>query len=122
MIRNADRLHWADYVVFGLTIALSCGIGLYYALKGGKRNTQNEYFLGSREMKPLPIALSIVVTLLSSILVLGVPAEIYVYGTQFWMYTLGIMVACVISPLLFIPLLYPLQLTSSYEVSKSYFL
>jgi hypothetical protein len=51
-------------------------------------------------------------------LILGSPAEIYTEGTQYFIYVFGIMLACLLAAQLFVPLLYPLKLTSSFEVSN----
>ena len=74
---NADhQFHLADYAVFGTTIAISLGIGVYYALSGGKQRTTSEYFVGNRKMAILPVAISLMVSFESSIMMLGTPAEV----------------------------------------------
>ncbi|WAR28029.1 SC5A8-like protein [Mya arenaria] len=73
---NPDHIfHIADYVIFGATIAISLGIGLYYALSGGKQRTTSEYFVGNRQMTIIPVAISLMVSFESSIMMLGTPAE-----------------------------------------------
>lgn len=109
--------HWFDYVVFCAVLVASCAIGLFYAFTGGKQKTQQEFLMANRQMKTLPVAISILVSFNSAIVILGAPAEVYLYGTQYWMYSFGIALACVLASVLFVPLLYPLKLTSSYEVS-----
>ncbi|KAH3807557.1 hypothetical protein DPMN_135902 [Dreissena polymorpha] len=77
---NPDHLfHWADYLIFFITIAVSLGIGIYYALSGGKQRTTSEYFVGNRRMAILPVAISLMVTFESSIMMLGTPAEVHVF-------------------------------------------
>ena len=74
---NADhQFHLADYAVFGTTIVISLGIGVYYALSGGKQRTTSEYFVGNRKMAILPVAISLMVSFESSIMMLGTPAEV----------------------------------------------
>ena len=67
-------------------------------------------------MSTIPVAMSICVSFISAILILGAPAEMYMYGTQYWLTWIGLTIASVLAALLFVPLLYPLKLTSSYEV------
>ena len=67
-------------------------------------------------MNWLPVGLSIMVTFTSAVLYVGVPAEVYIYGVSFVLFGFGIFMSMVITVLLFVPLLYPLKLTSTYEV------
>ena len=57
------------------------------------------------------------VTFVTAIGMLGAPAEMYAYGTQFVMHIIAAALGCVYGAVLFVPLLYPLKLTSSFEVS-----
>ena len=52
-------------------------LGLYHAFTGGKQKTLSEYYTGDRNLRTLPVALSILVSFVSAILVLGTPAEMY---------------------------------------------
>nr|KAG5692604.1 hypothetical protein BaRGS_030032 [Batillaria attramentaria] len=45
MVDPSHTFHIADYAVFGLTILISIGIGIYYALSGGRQRTTSEYLL-----------------------------------------------------------------------------
>ena len=106
----------ADYCVFGVTIAISLGIGIYHALAGGRQRTTSEYLMGNRQMKILPVALSLLVSFLDSAMMLGYPAETYVYGMSFWLSNFGVMIVMMLSVRLVVPLVHPLKLTSVYEV------
>ena len=107
-----------DYVIFATVVLISLAIGLYHAFTGDKQRTTGEYLMGNRNLKTIPVAMSILVSYVSSILVLGVPAEMYTRGTQLVLRTVGYCFACVISSLLFVPLFYRLNVTSSFEVSR----
>jgi sodium-coupled monocarboxylate transporter 8/12 len=54
---------------------------------------------------------------MSAILILGTPAEMYTAGTEYFIYLFGIILAIIIAAQVFVPLLYPLKLTSSFEVT-----
>ena len=71
-----NKIHIADYSVFGVSILISIAIGIYYALTGDKQRTTSEYLVGSRKMLVLPVAISLMVSLESSIMMLGLPAEV----------------------------------------------
>lgn len=77
MVNPAHQFLLADYCIFGATIIVSLGIGIYYALSGGKQRTTSEYFVGNRKMGILPVATSLLVSFESSIMMLGTPAEVH---------------------------------------------
>lgn len=113
-----------DWVLFAAMLAVSAGIGVFYALKdmfGKKANSTGEFLMGGRNMQLLPVAVSILVSFMSAILILGTPAEMYTAGTLYFMYLLGMILAIILSSALFVPLLYPLTLTSSFEVIRIFF-
>ena len=58
-----------DYCVFGGTLLLSLLIGVYHACRG--KQTNEDLLLGGRNMSILPVAVSIMVSFLSAILILG---------------------------------------------------
>ena len=58
-----------DYCVFGATLLLSLLIGVYHAVRG--KQTNEDLLLGGRSMSVLPVAVSIMVSFLSAILILG---------------------------------------------------
>ncbi|XP_059139448.1 sodium-coupled monocarboxylate transporter 1-like [Physella acuta] len=107
--------HIADYVVFGLTIVVSVGIGIYYAFSGGRQKTTSEYLVGGRSMSFIPVAISLLVSFESSIMMLGLPAEAYVYGMQLLMGNIGTLISQLLTIHLVVPLLHPLKITSAYE-------
>ena len=111
---NTD-FHWADWLIFSVFLCISLGIGLFQGLFGKQEATTESYHMGNRDFSIWPVALSLLSAFLSAILILGTPAEIYVEGTQYWVYVIGMMLSVVFATLLFVPLLYPLRLTSSYE-------
>ncbi|XP_062598235.1 sodium-coupled monocarboxylate transporter 1-like [Saccostrea cucullata] len=102
-----------DYVVFCITIAISLGIGVYYAIAGQK--TTSEYLVGGRQMKILPVAISLMVSFESSIMMLGFPAETYVYGMMFWLSNFGFLASCIMATRMVVPLVHPLRITSINE-------
>ena len=64
----------------------------------------------------IPVTLSMVVSVVSTNTLLGVPAEAYSYGIQFGLYSVGVMIATTLVGTFFIPLLFPLKMTSAHEV------
>ena len=81
---SGDVFHIADYVVFVITIVISLGIGIFYALSGGRQRTTSEFLVGNRKMTVLPVAISLMVSFESSIMMLGFPAEVYTFWNSIY--------------------------------------
>lgn len=108
-----------DYVVFSCLLAISAGIGVYHACAGGKQSTTKEFLLADKKMNVAPVAMSMLASFMSAITLMGNPAEIYNYGTQFFVIGLSYALVIPAAAHLYIPIFYNLNLTSAYEVSVS---
>ncbi|XP_029452124.1 sodium-dependent multivitamin transporter isoform X2 [Rhinatrema bivittatum] len=104
-----------DYIIFVFLLLLSSGIGLFHAFTGGKQRTTQEFLLADRSMSFLPVALSLLATFQSAVAILGVPSEIYRFGTEYWFLGCSYILGLVIPAHIFIPVFYRLKLTSTYE-------
>uniref|UniRef100_A0A2K6FTP8 Sodium-dependent multivitamin transporter n=2 Tax=Propithecus coquereli TaxID=379532 RepID=A0A2K6FTP8_PROCO len=104
-----------DYVVFILLLVLSLAIGLYHAFRGWGRHTVGQLLMADRKMGCLPVALSLLATFQSAVAILGVPSEIYRFGTQYWFLGCSYFLGLLIPAHIFIPIFYRLHLTSAYE-------
>ncbi|XP_058143740.1 sodium-dependent multivitamin transporter [Dasypus novemcinctus] len=111
----APTFSLADYVVFVLLLVLSLAIGLYHACRGWGRHTVGQLLMADRKMSCLPVALSLLATFQSAVAILGVPSEIYRFGTQYWFLGCSYLLGLLIPAHIFIPIFYRLRLTSAYE-------
>ncbi|XP_029532507.1 sodium-dependent multivitamin transporter-like [Oncorhynchus nerka] len=111
------QMHFStpDYVIFALLLVASTCIGLFYALSGGRQRTTQEFLLADRSMSCLPVSLSLLATFQSAVAILGVPSEIYTYGTQYWFLGVSYFLGLLVPAHVFIPVFYRLRLTSAYE-------
>ncbi|PAV64795.1 hypothetical protein WR25_01030 [Diploscapter pachys] len=116
-------LSWLDYAVFTFSILLSIGTGVYHAIKAhfflkgdhGKTTAKDEYLMGGRNMPSLPVALSLLTTFLSGILMLGMPAEIFQRGAQIWLnFTIGA-VSSLVTCFVFLPVFHKMKSTCLHE-------
>uniref|UniRef100_A0A8C9ZHN1 Solute carrier family 5 member 6 n=1 Tax=Sander lucioperca TaxID=283035 RepID=A0A8C9ZHN1_SANLU len=105
----------ADYVIFAVLLAASMGIGLYHALSGGRQRTTQEFLMADRSMRCLPVSLSLIASFQSAVAIIGVPAEIYTHGTQYWFIGCAYILGLLIPAHVFIPVLYRLRLSSTYQ-------
>ena len=57
----SPTLTWYDYIIFAGMLVLSTTIGIYFGCFGTKQSTIREYLMGSKNMKVVPIAVSVAV-------------------------------------------------------------
>ncbi|BFF91110.1 sodium-coupled monocarboxylate transporter 2 [Drosophila madeirensis] len=104
-----------DYVVFSLMLSISAAIGVYFGFFAKGEDTTEEYLMGGKRMKTIPIAISLVASQLSAISIMTIPGEMYGYGVN-WFFNVVCMV--VVVPLLnyvIIPVFYNNNITNCYE-------
>ncbi|XP_017780381.1 PREDICTED: sodium-coupled monocarboxylate transporter 1 isoform X2 [Nicrophorus vespilloides] len=109
-----------DYSVFGAMLLLSAMTGLYYGCrsrycKTGEEATLREYLTGSGNMKPFPVAMSLIASYISGVTILGTPAEIYNFGTQYWVICFSVLLSGIVIAIVYLPVFCKLQVNSSYE-------
>ena len=111
-----------DYIILVLILVISILVGLFYELKqkiinskyfrknfttNNKVNDEtfeleeiknqssdktSEYLTGNASISSIPIAFSLLASFYSATALLGMPAEVYQYGIQYWMVVFGMMV------------------------------
>ena len=64
---STSSFHIVDYIIFFAFLAVSMGIGVYFAITGRRRQTTEEFLTGSRKLKVIPVTLSLLVSFVSSI-------------------------------------------------------
>ncbi|XP_045450061.1 sodium-coupled monocarboxylate transporter 1-like [Melitaea cinxia] len=105
---------WIDYSIFMVMLSVCCGIGIYFGFVKRQTST-NDYLMGGRNMKLVPICFSLVASFISGISLLGTPTEIYLYGTSYVFTIIGALIMSFVVITTFIPVFHELQLTSAYE-------
>ena len=112
-----DRFTIVDYVVFSIMMLISALIGIWYGCgPGGKQKTTAEYLLGDRRMSYWPVAISLLVSYLSAITLLGVPSEIYTYGAQYYVLIISYFIICGTVAIIFVPMFRRVNITCANEV------
>lgn len=110
----AETLGTVDYVVLCIMLGISLGIGIFFAIR--EKDTKEGYLLGNRQMGAFSVAVSMFVTLSSAISLLGVPAEIYTFGSMMMYQYVSMTSVYIVGMYTCLPLMYPLGITSVYEV------
>ena len=108
MAEGATVSGW-DYVVFALMFVFSSAVGFYYAYKDRNKANMDNFHLGDRKGHPLPVALSLSVSIISATNIVGLPAEIYTYGSMIVWQLVGMFFAIVCAAFFFITVLYRLN-------------
>lgn len=106
---------WEDYSVIFAMMIISCMIGLFYCVCGDKQVTSSDFLLGGGSTSTFPMAMSLASGFITAIELLGNPAEMYNYGTQFWMCCISLFFVVPITSSLYLPVYMKLRLTSCYE-------
>ena len=112
--------HPADLVLFAITLLVSLVVGLYHGCKKGgkKQSTLDDFLLGGGKLSPVPVAISMFMSYVSAVLVLGNTAEMYTAGVQYWLACIGSSMAFLFAAAVFVPLFFPLRFTSGNEVNN----
>lgn len=106
---------WLDYTLFFVFLVISSGIGIFFSVTGGRQKTVSEFLLGDRQLAFIPVTLSTSVSYISAITMIGRPSEMYLNGTMFMYADIGALLGFILIPFTFVPLLYPLKITSVFE-------
>lgn len=112
-----DHFKPLDYFIFAGMLMISASIGIYYACKDVHKSYE-EFIMGGRRLHYVPVGISITASFVSSITMLGTPAEIYRYGLQFSLMAVSYTLMMVIYAHIFMPIYHRLQFTSIYEASR----
>lgn len=59
-VNSGNYFGAVDYAVFGTMLCVSASIGVYFGYFDKKEQTTEEYLLGGRKMKTIPIAISLI--------------------------------------------------------------
>ncbi|XP_025991363.1 sodium-coupled monocarboxylate transporter 1 [Solenopsis invicta] len=111
---NHFAFGWLDYALFGLLLLVSVLIGVYFGFFS-KQDSTTEYFLGGKRMGCFPVAMSITASHISGISLLGIPTEVFHYGSQYAACVITSILTAVVTSYVFLPVFYKLQLTSTFE-------
>ncbi|CAG9826323.1 unnamed protein product [Diabrotica balteata] len=118
--RAMQRFGMVDYIMFVIMLGICLVVGMYFGLFK-KNQTSQDYLVGGRNMKVLPIAMSLIATWVSGISLLGIPTEIYVYGIQYTYIIFGYLLTTLIFGYIYLPVFQQLKLTSTYEYHEMRF-
>ncbi|KAK9722165.1 Sodium:solute symporter family [Popillia japonica] len=108
---------WHDYGVFGLMLALSTTVGVYFGFIK-RQVTSNDYLLGGKNMSIIPVSSSLIASILSGVTLLAIPADVYLYGVTLWFTVPMFILTNALTSFVYMPVFYELQVTSTFEYLK----
>ncbi|CAG2191042.1 SLC5A6 [Mytilus edulis] len=108
-------LQTVDYCIVVAVLVISVLIGIYFIYKE-KNATADDMLMGGRDIGIFPIAMSLMASCMSTIFVLGTPAEMYTHDTSFGLSCLAIFPTTVVTCHVFMPFFHKLDFTSAYEL------
>ncbi|UJR17232.1 hypothetical protein I4U23_004127 [Adineta vaga] len=118
---KSPTLNIVDYIVLVVLLLLSALIGVIFGFIKSKKTSTEEYFLADGKMHVFPTALSIMVSFLSAITILGTPSEVYMSGTMFWYQAAAWSIASMMTAFIFMPKFREMKFTSIYEYLEKRF-
>ncbi|XP_052222776.1 sodium-dependent multivitamin transporter-like isoform X2 [Dreissena polymorpha] len=71
--------------------------------------------MGGRQMAVFPVAMSLIASYMSAITVLGIPTEMYVFGSQYWLVALSGILTYPVTCHVFLPFFHKMHLNSAYQ-------
>ncbi len=110
-----EGFQWLDYTLFSGILLMSMGIGVWAAYSSRHQRTAQQFLMGNRDLKLVPVTISIFMSFASALTVLGCTAEMYLYGLQFILNALGLVLGNIYCGLVFVPFFYDLKMTSTFE-------
>ncbi|XP_064468934.1 sodium-coupled monocarboxylate transporter 2-like [Ornithodoros turicata] len=102
----------ADYCVLVIVLLISSLIGVFFAWKDRKSVNNKDFLVGNRQLQVFPVTMSMMASFLSAISMLGLPAESFVHGSQYYMTVIGCAIAIVLAAEVFLPVFYDMEMIS----------
>ncbi|XP_046554577.1 sodium-coupled monocarboxylate transporter 2-like [Haliotis rubra] len=111
----------ADYTITVAMLVSSAAIGVFYVIKDRHHNNVNEYLLGGRRMHYIPVSMSLLVTYLSALSLLGAPVEVYRTNTMLFWFGISVAIGCAVVGRVFLPFFYQLGITNVFQYLEKRF-
>ncbi|XP_030575873.1 sodium-coupled monocarboxylate transporter 1-like [Archocentrus centrarchus] len=96
-------------------LLVSTGISLYCARIGRSQSNSRDFLTGGRKLTALPVSLSLTAGILSSVILLSLPVEVYCYGAIVGYSCIAYFLAQVCTSEIFLPVFYRLAITSTFQ-------
>ena len=116
MQTQPNGLHWIDWTLIVLYLAATILLGVYFKRK---QQSKGEFFLGTGNMNPLLIGISLFASTLSTITYLGLPGEVMGKGPMSLASILMYPLIYVVVAHFLLPVYMRQRVTSAYELLET---
>ncbi|XP_063915705.1 sodium-coupled monocarboxylate transporter 2-like [Zophobas morio] len=120
-LKTSSTLGIYDYIIFISTLVFSTLIGIYYGCFGTKQATTKEYLMGGKNMKIIPIAVSVAISHISGSLLIATVSEVYRYGASMWLFIVSYVIMGLLAIFIYLPVFFKVQMTNIYEYLEKRF-
>ncbi|XP_046861298.1 sodium-coupled monocarboxylate transporter 1-like [Xenia sp. Carnegie-2017] len=110
-----SSLSVVDYILFALMLCVSGAIGIYHAIRSKNQGSKDYFLIENQNISSIPIAISLLVSFLSAISILGIPSEVYTYGLSYILVAIAFIFVILISAFLYVPVFYKMKIISTNE-------
>nr|XP_037269002.1 sodium/iodide cotransporter-like isoform X2 [Rhipicephalus microplus] len=106
-----------DYVTFLVLTGTGLAVGAYFSIhaNGQAPRSTHEVFLGSKSLRMLPLAMSVLATVGSATGIIGLPAHMYAYGWHIGWLSVSNIILIPLGASVVMPVLYKLNITSVFQ-------
>lgn len=104
-----------DAILFTTSVVAAVLVGVYHTYKDKGKKTLSNYYYADRVLSPIPIGVSMAVTFISSMTVIGFPVMGYKNGTIVFWLGLASLVQAFMAYFYFIPFYHRVELSSVFE-------
>ncbi|XP_065305227.2 sodium-coupled monocarboxylate transporter 2-like [Dermacentor albipictus] len=111
-----------DYVVLTGFLALSAGIGAFFAWRDRRDNSNRQFLTANKQLGWLPVSVSMVASFVSASSILGLPSQVFVRGSTLWMNAVSSTLAVLVAAFVFLPMYYNMGITSINEYLEKRFM
>ncbi|XP_055375052.1 sodium-coupled monocarboxylate transporter 2-like isoform X2 [Condylostylus longicornis] len=102
-----DHILFVSMMIFYFLIGLLFG---YFS-----KNTSEDYLLGERKMKTIPIAISLIASQMSSLSIVTIPTEIYEFGLHYYWMIITLFLSLIIINYIIVPVYYKNDISNCYK-------
>ncbi|KAF5306767.1 hypothetical protein FQR65_LT18510 [Abscondita terminalis] len=102
-------------------IAISVFIGIHFGFFAKQQNTTDEYFLGGKSIKTIPVSLSLIASTVSGVTLLAIPPDVYLHGINYFCMIISISIGSMLFLCLFLPVILKLETPNGFEYLKMRF-
>ena len=115
-ITQPNGLGLIDWAIIGLYVVATIGLGWYFSRN---QSSTEEYFIGSGNMPPILIGVSLFATLLSTITYLSIPGEVIGKGPIYIAGLIALPLTYPVVAYVMLPIYMKIRVTSAYELLES---